>query len=185
MDPGLQDLDFAHILQLETEEQECLNLPGSCPTRCETCGEVTGSLYRCRTCFWPRIICRKCTLAGHAEQPLHRIESVPDFKGMTLAMMGLVVFLGHGGGKCPQGVRDADFTVLGLDGAHDVILDFCGCPEAPTRGMQLEAMRLHGWRSEHTALDFEMARYREDLGLITRQPQKKKARKGERKTVVS
>ncbi|KAJ7016311.1 hypothetical protein C8F04DRAFT_1281907 [Mycena alexandri] len=168
MDPAFQDMDFAIILQLETEEQERLKLPGSCPTRCKTCGEVTGSLYRCR----------------HAEQPLHRIESVPDFKGITLAMLGLVVFLGHGGGKCPQGVREADFTILGLDGAHDIVLDFCGCHHAPTRGTQLEAMRLHTWRSDHTALDFEMARYREDLGLIARQPQKRKARKGGGKPVV-
>lgn len=99
-------------------------------------------------------------------------------------MLGLVVFLGHGGGKCPQGVREADFTILGLDGAHDIVLDFCGCHHAPTRGTQLEAMRLHSWRSDHTALDFEMARYREDLGLIARQPQKRNARKGGRKPVV-
>ncbi|KAJ7036441.1 hypothetical protein C8F04DRAFT_1258007 [Mycena alexandri] len=181
MDPAFQDMDFADILRLEAEEHARLRLPGSRPTRCETCGEVTGALYRCRTCFWPRIICRTCTLTAHREQPLHRIEGVPDFKGITLAMLGLVVFLGHGGGKCPNGVRDADFTILGVDGAHDVILDFCGCDDATSRGMQLEAMCLHGWRSAHTALDFEIARHRMDLGLI--QPERKRARK-ETKAVV-
>ncbi|KAJ7775289.1 hypothetical protein B0H16DRAFT_1712866 [Mycena metata] len=180
MDPALQDLDFAHILQLETEDQERLKQPGGCPTSCDTCNQVTGSLFRCRTCFWPRIICRSCILIRHAEHPLHRIEGVPDLKGTTLAMMGLVVLLGHGGAKCPRGVRDADFTILGLDGAHDVNLDFCGCDQAPTRGEQLEAMRLHGWRSDHAALDFEMARYREDLGLIARKPQKKTRKESKR-----
>ncbi|KAJ7770726.1 hypothetical protein B0H16DRAFT_1207371, partial [Mycena metata] len=104
---------------------------------CDTCNQVTGNLFRCRTCFWPRIICRSCTLARHAEQPLHRIEVSRFLHCTTLAMMGLVVFLGHGGAKCPRGVRDADFTILGLDRAHDVNLDFCGCDHARTRGEQL------------------------------------------------
>ncbi|KAJ7024220.1 hypothetical protein C8F04DRAFT_1270544 [Mycena alexandri] len=112
--------------------------------------------------------------------PLHRIESVPDFKGITLVMMGLVVFLGHHGSKCPKGVHDTDFTILGVDGPHDVIVDFCGCDEAPSYRAQLEAM-LHGWRSDHAALDFEMARYREDLGLISGKPEKKRTCKKTRR----
>ncbi|KAJ7030786.1 hypothetical protein C8F04DRAFT_885622, partial [Mycena alexandri] len=112
-------------------------------TRCEACDNDFGGLFRCRTCLWPRIVCCKCLLAAHREQPLHRIEGVPDFKGITLAALGLVVFLGHGGDKCPKGVRDGNFTILALNGAHDVTMDFCGCENAAPRGTQLEAMCLY------------------------------------------
>ncbi|KAJ7715469.1 hypothetical protein B0H16DRAFT_1741910 [Mycena metata] len=129
-------------------EHEKERLTANRPTTCETCKIKTNTLYRCRNCFWPRIICRKCLLAAHAEHPLHRVEDVPASHGYTLSAMGLVVFLGHSGAKCPEVVIDTDFTVLGVDGAHDVTMGFCGCDGGLTRGQQLEAMRLHGWRSK-------------------------------------
>ncbi|KAJ7029618.1 hypothetical protein C8F04DRAFT_1264698 [Mycena alexandri] len=178
MDPAFQDMDFIDILKLEEEGNGRLKMPENRPTRCERCNVETNGLYRCRTCFWPRFNCRACTLAAHAEHPLHRIESWPGFQGTSLAQLGLVVYLGHGGDKCPKGVTDADFTIVGLDGAHDVTLNFCACEKAPARQeMQLESMRLHGWRNQHTALDFEIARYREDLGLISRKQETKRRRK--------
>ncbi|KAJ7025298.1 hypothetical protein C8F04DRAFT_1191646 [Mycena alexandri] len=116
-----------------------LRMPDSRPTRCEACDNDFGGLFRCRTCLWPRIVCCKCLLTAHREQPLHRIEWF---------------FLGHGGDKCPKGVRDGNFTILALNGAHDVTMDFCGCENSAPRGTQLEAMRLYG--SAHTVLDFEL-----------------------------
>ncbi|KAJ7745299.1 hypothetical protein B0H16DRAFT_1462814 [Mycena metata] len=162
---GEHEVDFADILSLEAQEKE--RLMANRPTTCETCKIKTNALYRCRNCFWPRIICCKCLLAAHAEHPLHCVEDVPASHGYTLSAMGLVVFLGHGGAKCPEVVIDADFTVLGVDGAHDVTMGFCGCDGGLTHGQQLEAMRLHGWRSSHTALTFEMHCFYTHSGRFT------------------
>ncbi|KAJ6548377.1 hypothetical protein B0H19DRAFT_1160922 [Mycena capillaripes] len=57
------------ILQLD-------HAPKEIPDICEKCAH-RGSVYFCRTCFWPEYLCHVCMRDAHLRQPLHRIEVGP------------------------------------------------------------------------------------------------------------
>ncbi|KAJ7895038.1 hypothetical protein B0H13DRAFT_2339040 [Mycena leptocephala] len=140
MDPAFQDLIFGEILTMERAPKKT--------DLCEGCS-VADTSFLCRTCFWPQFLCRQCLLESHEQQPLHRIESKANnntFHGTTLQALGLQIHLGHGsGGKCPNPEIDTDFTISGVDGTHE-----------------LERVRLYGWKTKHSAVTFELARFSEE-----------------------
>ncbi|KAJ7217416.1 hypothetical protein B0H12DRAFT_1078829 [Mycena haematopus] len=174
MDPGFQDLVFSEILLTDHAAPRV-------PDNCESC-ETEDARFFCRSCFWPQFLCRVCILKAHARHPLHRVEMVMDktLKGTTLQSLGLVIQLGHGvDGVCLNPEREGEFTVTASDGVHDVTMNFCGCPGARARGDQLEAVRLYGWRSQRSAVTFEVARYYEE-NLLIRGPSGKAKKKTKR-----
>ncbi|KAJ7821405.1 hypothetical protein B0H13DRAFT_2377309 [Mycena leptocephala] len=140
MDPAFQDLIFGEILTMERAPKKT--------DLCEGCS-VADASFLCRTCFWPQFLCRQCLLESHEQQPLHRIESKANnntFHGTTLQALGLQIHLGHGsGGKCPNPEIDTDFTISSVDGTHE-----------------LERVRLYGWKTKHSAVTFELARFSEE-----------------------
>ncbi|KAJ8457732.1 hypothetical protein ONZ45_g18198 [Pleurotus djamor] len=92
--------------------------------------EEEEGLYRCKDCLESHLFCADCIVTRHERLPLHRIEVWEDgyFHRATLASLGLVIQLGHDGGKCllPSPIR-RDFLVIDISGHHEVNLQFCGC----------------------------------------------------------
>lgn len=43
-------------------------------TKCSTCPEVVGMVYRCRDCFTDALFCQPCVVTAHKDNPLHRVE---------------------------------------------------------------------------------------------------------------
>jgi hypothetical protein len=65
------------------------------------------------------------------------------FQRVTLKDLGLRVQLGHSFGQyCPfRETGNKDFVVIGMNGIHQVNVDFCGCPGHPELYIQLLEMR--------------------------------------------
>jgi hypothetical protein len=68
----------------------------------------------------------------HNNNALHVVEEWSVFEGFwqraTLASLGMVIRLGHGGSSCPRSVGDPrEVCVITLHGLQDVKLRFCGC----------------------------------------------------------
>jgi hypothetical protein len=43
-------------------------------TKCSTCPEVAGVVYRCKDCFTDALFCQPCVVTAHRDHPLHRVE---------------------------------------------------------------------------------------------------------------
>ncbi|KAG2746814.1 hypothetical protein P692DRAFT_20738788, partial [Suillus brevipes Sb2] len=126
------------------DEMMRLNGRGSEGIGCQ-CGEVSPQ-FRCCDCFGVQMFCRACTLRNHAYLPLHRVEmwNGSFFQRITLKSLGVRIQLGHNSGdKCynPVPSTGEDFIVIGLDGIHEIALDFCGCASAQVRYKQLLRVR--------------------------------------------
>ncbi|KAJ7022278.1 hypothetical protein C8F04DRAFT_1272824 [Mycena alexandri] len=150
MDPAFQDMDFIDILRIEEEEHT-----------------------RLMPLLLPHLLLAEDNLPQL--HPLHRIESVPDFKGITLAMMGLVVFLGTPRQQnAPRAFHDADFTILYVDGPHNVIVDFAVATRSQAIGRSLKPCVCTGGGVTTPHWTLRWRGYREDLGLILGKPEKKR-----------
>ncbi|KAG1798028.1 hypothetical protein EV424DRAFT_1475028 [Suillus variegatus] len=126
------------------DEMMRLNGRGSEGVTC-SCGGVLPE-FRCCDCHGTRMFCHECMLQNHMYHPLHRIEmwNGTFFQHITLKMLGVRIQLGHNPGeRCynPRPAAGDDFMVIGLDGVHEVALDFCGCASAQVRYTQLLRMR--------------------------------------------
>lgn len=118
---------------------------GSEGITCSCGGELPE--FRCSDCHGIQMFCHECTLQKHVHHPLHRIEvcllllwhqCVTDhcqmwngtfFQHITLKKLGVRIQLGHNPGeRCynPRPTAGDDFMVIGLNGVHEVALDFCG-----------------------------------------------------------
>ncbi|KAJ7677645.1 hypothetical protein B0H17DRAFT_1206918 [Mycena rosella] len=86
-------------------------------------------IYRCEQCFTPVFMCKQCTLDWHRLTPLHRIETFKDGRlhSGNLKALGLRVQLGHPLPEaCPLRISDDNFVIIDAQGAHEVMLDYCG-----------------------------------------------------------
>ncbi|KAG1721860.1 uncharacterized protein EDB91DRAFT_1064219, partial [Suillus paluster] len=115
------------------DEMMRLNGHGSEGIACQ-CGDVSPQ-FRCCDCFGIQMFCNACTLRNHTYLPLHRIEmwNGSFFQRIALKSLRVCIQLGHNPGeKCYNPVPSAgdDFVVIGLDGVHEIALDFCGCASA-------------------------------------------------------
>ncbi|KAF8900966.1 hypothetical protein CPB85DRAFT_1228097 [Mucidula mucida] len=135
------DIYLAELLRLEAPRRigSCAGLLGR---SCEGDGQ-----YQCLTCFDDHLYCQSCTISGHAELFLHRIQYWTGhfFWKTTLAELGLRVQLGHAPGEacCNPFPGDPKFTVIDLDGIYRINLDYCNCQTAQPRDLQLLRRRLY------------------------------------------
>ncbi|KAG1834248.1 hypothetical protein EV424DRAFT_1468755 [Suillus variegatus] len=141
---GLQRWVFSFERQNFLDEMMRLNGRGSEGVTC-SCGGVLPE-FRCCDCHGTQMFCCECTLQKHMYHPLHRIEmwNGSFFQRITLKKLGVRIQLGHNPGeRCynPRPSAGDDFVVIGLDGVHEVALDFCGCASAQVRYTQLLRMR--------------------------------------------
>ncbi|KDQ22282.1 hypothetical protein PLEOSDRAFT_1026345, partial [Pleurotus ostreatus PC15] len=58
---------------------------------------------RCTQCFNTPLLCSSCCLNQHRQNPFHQIQSWDDgfFKDCSLDELGIVLYLGHAGERCP------------------------------------------------------------------------------------
>ncbi|KAH9974339.1 hypothetical protein BGW80DRAFT_1130440, partial [Lactifluus volemus] len=98
-------------------------------TQCFKCTSLSAT-FKCRDCFCTPLWCKECLLQEHAIRPFHRIMAWNGafYGDVSLQELGLVLQLGHGGGKCssPCEVID-DFVVIDISGVHIVNVEFCAC----------------------------------------------------------
>ncbi|KAJ8468439.1 hypothetical protein ONZ45_g17240 [Pleurotus djamor] len=100
----------------------------TCPTTSHPSPEE--GLYRCLDCANRDCYCQDCILERHKHLPLHRLQVWDEghFASTSLATLGLIVQLGHGGGECrlPSDIRKA-CCIVDVTGHHLVNLRFCNC----------------------------------------------------------
>ncbi|KAI0323435.1 hypothetical protein GY45DRAFT_1264569, partial [Cubamyces sp. BRFM 1775] len=85
--------------------------------------------FRCLDCRRPRPLCHTCLLAAHQDTPFHRPEQWNGayFVPIKLSALGLVITLGHDGGRCPDPSPPSDVLVYHVNGYHTVRVTLCTC----------------------------------------------------------
>ncbi|KZT52119.1 hypothetical protein CALCODRAFT_420767, partial [Calocera cornea HHB12733] len=101
---------------------------------------------RCRDCFLEVELCSICQVDVHSRNPLHWIETWNGdfFERTSLQKLGLTIHLGHRGLPCPttSSATPVAFTIVHINGVHNVSLAFCSCDGASERYLQLLGSRL-------------------------------------------
>ncbi|KAK7049167.1 hypothetical protein R3P38DRAFT_3175415 [Favolaschia claudopus] len=166
MDPSTRDNAFRESLLRDS--RKVTDYPPACPK----CGGNIGNIFRCRTCFFPDVMCLRCMKSRHEGNPLHRIELArryaPEWKLVDYDILTLRTRLGGHTTEapCPNGDSVQKFKVIALDGVHHFWIVFCGC-KGMSRVAQLEQVRLYAvGENPVEASTFEMARYWEDNVLV-------------------
>ena len=74
-------------------------LPSS--ATCRLCNDRSRSLWRCRECTLPDVLCRRCMRLAHMSNPFHRIECWTGayFRKAELHEVGVYVMIGHRDGE--------------------------------------------------------------------------------------
>ncbi|KAF4580711.1 hypothetical protein EYR38_002997 [Pleurotus pulmonarius] len=79
--------------------------------KCALCKCALDALVlRCTQCFNTPLLCSSCCLNQHRQNPFHQIQSWDDgfFKDCSLNELGLVLYLGHAGERCPASNGEPD-----------------------------------------------------------------------------
>ncbi|EJD44782.1 hypothetical protein AURDEDRAFT_27600, partial [Auricularia subglabra TFB-10046 SS5] len=98
------------------------------PCACRNIGATRS--VRCTDCVGSHVFCPACLVAQHSLLPFHRIErwTGDHFERSSLLEIGLVVYLGHGGARCPQAGESGDNLVVAhLNGLHSLLVYTCRC----------------------------------------------------------
>ncbi|KAL0578101.1 hypothetical protein V5O48_003880 [Marasmius crinis-equi] len=136
----------------EVEEGERVKDEGNRPT------------IRCRECFLQDLVCAKCCVRRHWDNPYHHVEvrvfsprhslnigltwkqhwTGSLFERTSLAILGLVMQLNHVSGQCSKPVKCYQhLLVIHTNGIHRVNIQFCGCHKAIPQHLQLLRRRLY------------------------------------------
>ncbi|KAI9061263.1 hypothetical protein FKP32DRAFT_1576322 [Trametes sanguinea] len=113
--------------------------------RCPDQLAAKNASFRCTTCAPGPLRCATCIVEDHTDNPYHRIQEWTgrSFECSSLKALGLTVQLGHrhDGRPCSNPVRTRnDFTVIALNGCHEVSLAFCGCDKASAAGDSVQQL---------------------------------------------
>ncbi|KAG1868964.1 hypothetical protein DFJ58DRAFT_714137 [Suillus subalutaceus] len=137
--------------------------------------------FWCCNCHGTQIFCHECTLQNHMYHPLYRIKMWNRyfFQCITLKKLRVQIQLGHNLGERyynPHPSAGDDFVVIGLNGVHEVVLDFCGCTSAQVQYKQLLYMwwylathfHILSFENKVSAYEFyhSLARYTNNSRLI-------------------
>ncbi|KAJ7198757.1 hypothetical protein GGX14DRAFT_536593 [Mycena pura] len=98
--------------------------------------------FRCQDCFGSRLLCKKCIVTQHRDEPLHIVTKweAGYFQQCSLVSIdpSLRFQLGHPPGEdCDFRVGPRKLVVLDNNGIHELAVDFCGCIGAPSIVTQL------------------------------------------------
>ncbi|KAF9544501.1 hypothetical protein CPC08DRAFT_770046 [Agrocybe pediades] len=148
--PGQAMSDWLEYREDFLSEFLCIGAKPLGEDACMACAtSLDNGMFRCLDCDGFKILCQQCLLGCHKECGLHMIEkwntSLQYFEGTTLRALGHRYQLGHPPGEtCSHPERSfADmFTVLDVNGIHQVSLDFCNCEHRQRHFVQL--LR-YGW----------------------------------------
>ncbi|KAJ7248279.1 hypothetical protein B0H12DRAFT_985979, partial [Mycena haematopus] len=102
--------------------------------------------YQCQDCFGGRLLCSRCVVQRHRDEPLHILE-VRQLPAVPCHLRELDPFLrfqlGHPPGEdCDFRDGPHKFVVLENNGIHEVVVDFCGCIGAAST---LDQLMNVGW----------------------------------------
>ncbi|KAJ7917979.1 hypothetical protein B0H13DRAFT_2231340 [Mycena leptocephala] len=97
----------------------------------EGCLELRAE-FRCEDCFGGRLLCGRCVVERHREEPLHIVHKWEGgyFQRCSISSLdpGLRFQLGHPlGEECDFRDGPHPLVVLENNGIHQVAVDFCGC----------------------------------------------------------
>ncbi|KAK7434138.1 hypothetical protein VKT23_020364 [Stygiomarasmius scandens] len=152
---------------------------GESSTVCWVC-EVEEARFRCvdEDCLQGGMMCDSCIVDAHQRLPLHWIEEWNGsfFTGTSLKALGLKVYLGHPAGKrCHYSTSaDHDFTVIHVNGIHNVAVEFCACrgDDSPKHATQLLRAQWYPAtpRNPQTALTFSCLRQFHHINCLGKLP---------------
>ncbi|KAH9846598.1 hypothetical protein C2E23DRAFT_872278 [Lenzites betulinus] len=122
--------------------------------RCASCPDdqaAGAAVIRCRDCIPGPLCCEACMVRRHAHTPYHRVQRWEGgtFVVTSLKELGLTIRLGHEADdfECSNPICSrADFSVVHINGRHNVSVMFCGCDRAGDAGdpvQQLLRLRLY------------------------------------------
>ncbi|KAJ7870131.1 hypothetical protein B0H13DRAFT_1634924 [Mycena leptocephala] len=103
-------------------------------------------IFKCEDCR-QFLQCQECCLSHHALTPLHAIKEWTGcfWKGTTLADLGLVYQLGHGGFACVfPDEKVHKMTVIEAPTIHQVRVRYCSCSKSDNAD-NLEQLLRNGW----------------------------------------
>ncbi|KAJ7483695.1 hypothetical protein B0H11DRAFT_2231846 [Mycena galericulata] len=122
---------FTSARRLFMEELAGGEAPGPA-AHCGHCKNAMGSgdlqFFSCDTCA--EVFCYSCCIMDHRQRPLHFLKEWTGvyWTPMTLAEIGLVYQLGHGGHDCPQpGTTVHLVRVFDTSGVQTVRYRYCTC----------------------------------------------------------
>ncbi|KAI0739290.1 hypothetical protein C8Q80DRAFT_1222396 [Daedaleopsis nitida] len=109
---------------------------------CARCRIAMHGGYRCEDCHNATLHCAKCIVETRGQSPLHCVQvwNGQYFEKIFLKSLGLCIQLGHVVGEIcihPIPTSNDDFTILDINGIHEVGLSFCGCETAQPQYVQL------------------------------------------------
>ncbi|QRV94612.1 hypothetical protein RhiJN_22630 [Ceratobasidium sp. AG-Ba] len=106
---------------------------------CGACDTPTPAFYRCTSCLGNIHYCRKCLMKAHEFTPTHRTETWggTHWQDVSLASLGFVLHLGHGGRQCKEKGPTSPILVGDLNGFTEVQVRYCYHPDSPTKAEQL------------------------------------------------
>ncbi|KAF7325883.1 CxC2 domain-containing protein [Mycena kentingensis (nom. inval.)] len=117
-----------------------------CAARFDVAAPTSCRLFRCSECgSFPR--CTSCMTKSHQFMPLHDIEEWNGsfWTAASLAEIGFVFQLGHGGFPCPYpDVHTRSMTVVDAPYIHQVRFKYCCCPKS-RNVRDLQQLLRHGW----------------------------------------
>ncbi|KAJ7183998.1 hypothetical protein B0H12DRAFT_1040508, partial [Mycena haematopus] len=92
------------------------------------------ALYRCEDCFGSRVLCGRCIVDRHRDEPLHIKWTDQYFQPCMLSSLDpyLRFQLGHPPGESCDFRQARTMVVLENNGIHEVKVDLCGCLGAPS-----------------------------------------------------
>ncbi|KAK7054021.1 hypothetical protein R3P38DRAFT_2501036 [Favolaschia claudopus] len=122
--------------------------PGDFGKVCGTCGtaEEGWRRFRCEDCG-PSTHCQECMTVRHELTPLHVLEEWTGnfWTRVSLASLGYVFQIGHGGLSCPRPAPIVrSMVVLDFPHIHEVKYRFCSC-DMSDRANNLQQLLRAGW----------------------------------------
>ncbi|KAK7002264.1 CxC2 domain-containing protein [Favolaschia claudopus] len=106
---------------------------GEMPVRCEDCGDF--------------IQCSRCVVLRHETMPLHKVERWNGryWARSSLASLGCVYQLGHGGFRCPHPAsKEREMVILHFPNLYTIKYRYCGC-DLSDHANNLQQLLRNGW----------------------------------------
>ncbi|KAI0362994.1 hypothetical protein BV20DRAFT_959208 [Pilatotrama ljubarskyi] len=146
-----------------------------CFTRLDPDERHPGLVYRCDDCVFSRPQCRECLLKAHAGHPYDRIcvwdEGSRTWSRCTMAQLGYVLHLGHGGAPCPYArFQPRSMIIMHDRGIVRMSVRFCHCSPSTSPSTQLIHAGLWPatWKRPRTAMTLGVM---ETYRMLSRQAQ--------------
>ncbi|KAK6966350.1 CxC2 domain-containing protein [Favolaschia claudopus] len=136
------------LAQLFLEELVRRDGLGDFGKACGSCGRAEDGWrrFRCEDCG-PSTHCQECMIARHQLMPLHVLQEWTGafWSQVSLASLGYVFQLGHGGLPCPRPAPAArSMVVMDFPTIHDVKYRYCAC-DLSDRMNNLQQLLRTGW----------------------------------------